>query len=161
MPHILLGHSMFLVWYPNQPDLSLWMLVYGQVSKTIVYCQHSCNHLWLFQYAQNYQKWPTDYLGQLLSMWSTECCVSNFLWKCFFLESLESSDRISLCYMVMMVVVVIIILSYFVKGDGDILTVLECCTELPHRHLNSFSGTCQIYKRLSLFTFTFLHLPNI
>ena len=84
MPHILLGHSMFLVWYPNQPDLSLWMLVYGQVSKTIVNRQHSCNPLWLFQYAQNYQKWPTDYLGQLLSMWSTECCVSNFLWKCFF-----------------------------------------------------------------------------
>ena len=145
---------MFLVWYPNQPDLSLWMLVYGQVSKTIVYCQHSCNHLCLFQYAQNYQKWPTDYLGQLLSMWSTECCVSNFLWKCFFLESLESSDRISLCYMVMMVVVVIIILSYFVKGDGDILTVLKCCSELPHRHLNSLLWIfCQI-----CFTFHF-HFP--
>ena len=156
MPHILLGHSMFLVWYPNQPDLSLWMLVYGQVSKTIVYRQHSCNHLWLFQYAQNYQKWPTDYLGQLLGMWSTECCVSNFLWKCFIVQipwklwqdlfMLHGDDG----------------------GGGDYYLVLLCqrrwwhpdCPWMLHWIATpppelTFMFFCQICDGLSLFTFIF------
>ena len=159
MPHILLDHSMFLVWYPNQPDLSLWMLVYGQVSKTIVYCQHSCNHLCLFQYAHNYQKWPTDYLGQLLSMWSTECCVSNFLWKWFFfpvpwkLFMLHGDDG----------------------GGGDYYLVLLCqrrwwhpdcpwmlhwiATPPPELTLWSFAQYLMGF-RFSLFTFTFMELTK-